>query len=77
MENKRSKGITFWGWYFIIIGILGLLGAVVSMVSPSLQPFKLGIGDEIYALIVRGAQLICGIFILRLVRKSTNDSNNS
>ena len=62
MDKKRSKGVTFWGWIFIIFAVIGLL----SVISPQ-QLLKLcGVWVVIYSVISALAYLICGIFILKL-----------
>ncbi|MFA5148195.1 MAG: hypothetical protein WC491_03610 [Candidatus Omnitrophota bacterium] len=59
MEKKRSKGVTFWGWAFIIFSILGLFFTI--RYKPEAQIY--GIGSNI---IMNVAYLICGVFILKL-----------
>jgi uncharacterized membrane protein YhaH (DUF805 family) len=59
--NKRSKGVTFWGWAFIITGILGVLGAI----NPRLIE-RYGTTFTSINIIVCLVSVICGIFILRL-----------
>lgn len=62
MDIKRSKGVTFWGWVFIVSGALGLLGVIKP-----LQTIKFyGIGIFYFGLILSAVNLICGIFILKL-----------
>jgi hypothetical protein len=62
MERKRSKGVTFWGWAFIILSIIGLLGAI----RPRSESYIYGIGLQLFSVISSVAYLICGIFILKL-----------
>jgi len=62
MENKRSKGVTFWGWVYIIFSIIGLLGAI----NPQQQIKFIGIGIFFFSIVLCAANLICGIFILKL-----------
>lgn len=63
MEKKRSKGVTFWGWIFIIFAIIGLLSAR--------SPQQLyGLGIVIYGVVSSLAYLICGIYILKLNEKA-------
>jgi predicted tellurium resistance membrane protein TerC len=59
MENKRSKGVTFWGWFFIILSAFALFSTI--RYKPEAQIY--GIGSNI---IMNVAYLICGIFILKL-----------
>jgi len=57
MGKKRSRGITLWGWLFIIVGILLLL----EMIIPQLRnPFS-GIGMILFDAFIGGAYLIRGI----------------
>ena len=36
MEKKRSKGVTFWGWFFIVIGVMNLyINTWVLIAKPS------------------------------------------
>ena len=62
MEKKRSKGVTFWGWVYIVFSIIGLLGAV----NPQQQIKLFGIGFFLFGIVLCAANLICGIFILKL-----------
>ena len=66
MKKKRSKGVTFWGWVFIIFSIIGLL----QMISPQRQIQMYGIGTIIFSIISAVAYLVCGIYILKLNEKS-------
>ncbi len=65
MERKRSKGVTFWAWWFIVGGILGLAGTIkyyrtaAFPGSPFLMPFLVQV-----AFIV--VSLTCGILLLQL-----------
>ena len=62
MEKKRSKGVTFWGWIFIIFGIIGVLGVL----NPQ-QTIKLyGQGLFFLGIVLSIANLITGIFVLKL-----------
>ncbi|MFH0738789.1 MAG: hypothetical protein V2A59_02890 [Candidatus Omnitrophota bacterium] len=62
MEKKRSKGVTFWGWIFIIFGIIGVLGAL----NPQ-QTIKLyGSGLFFLSIVLSIATIIAGIFVLKL-----------
>lgn len=62
MERKRSVGITFFGWWFIVSGILGLLGTKNS--QEIIQVY--GISIFFINIILSGVSLVCGIFILKL-----------
>lgn len=62
MEKKRSKGVTFWGWIFIVSAIIGLLSAI----SPQRQIHLYGTAIVVFGMISSLAYLICGIFILKL-----------
>lgn len=62
MEKKRSKGVTFWGWVFIIFAIIGLL----SVINPKQQIQFYGIGMLFLHVITSLAYLICGIYLLKL-----------
>ena len=66
MEKKRSKGVTFWGWIFIIFSILGLL----QMIHPQWQIQMYGIGTIIFSVVSSVAYLICGIYVLKLNEKA-------
>jgi len=61
MENKRTKGVTFWAWAFIISGTLGVLGAI----NPRLIERY---GTTLTSINIVGCvvSVICGIFILQL-----------
>ena len=62
MEKKRSKGVTFWGWVFIIFGIIGILGTIKPQ-----QTIKLyGMGFFLFGVVLSAANLITGIFVLKL-----------
>ncbi|MFC1592502.1 hypothetical protein ACFL4C_00605 [Candidatus Omnitrophota bacterium] len=62
MEKKRSKGVTFWGWVFIIFAIPSLLQAINPQQCIQTQ----GIGILYLSLIMSVAYLICGVFVLKL-----------
>ncbi len=62
MEKKRSKGVTFWGWIFIISAIIGILSAI----NPQRQVRLFGSVIVAFGVITSLAYLICGIFILKL-----------
>lgn len=62
MERKRSKGVTFWGWAFIILSAIGLL----LEIRPHAEYQIYGIGFRFFSIISSVAYLICGIFILKL-----------
>ncbi len=59
MENKRSKGVTFWAWWFIINGFWKL-SATLFRINES------GLGLTTYVSIGSIILLILGINILRL-----------
>ena len=62
MEKKRSKGVTFWAWVFIISAIIGFLS--VKNLNQQIQIF--GIGLSFFKIAVSLAHLICGIYLLKL-----------
>ncbi|MCX5667755.1 MAG: hypothetical protein NTY34_05555 [Candidatus Omnitrophica bacterium] len=62
MDKKRSKGVTFWGWIFIVFAVIGLL----SVINPQQLLELCGVWIVIYSVISSLAYLICGIFILKL-----------
>ena len=62
MDVKRSKGVTFWGWVFIISGILGILKAQ----NPRQAIQFYGVAIFFVGLILSAVALGCGIFILKL-----------
>jgi hypothetical protein len=62
MGKQRSKGVTFWGWLFIVSGIIGLLGPI----NPQQQIILYGTGIFFIGVALSAATLICGIFILKL-----------
>jgi len=69
MENKRSKGVTFWGWVFIIGGILGIwaiFGHKFQIGSITVESKHFGLVDSIVFLLFSGAYILCGLFVLRL-----------
>jgi len=63
MEKKRSKGVTFWGWLFIIGSVLGLLAIMINFEK---QTQFAGIGRISFNIIFSLAYVLCGFFILRL-----------
>ena len=62
MGIKRSKGVTFWGWVFIIFGTLGVLGVF----NPQQAVKFHGNSIFILSIILSAVNLITGIFILKL-----------
>lgn len=62
MDKKRSKGVTFWGWLFIISSIISL----IQQISPKQQIQYFGIGTFVFTVAISVAFIICGIFILKL-----------
>lgn len=62
MDVKRSKGVTFLGWMFIISGILGILRAL----NPQQEIQFYGIAIFLVGLILSMVTLGCGVFILKL-----------
>ena len=60
MKNKRSKGVTFWAWVFIIASVFGLLDIGINFRD------QLNFGLAIYTVLSCIAYLICGIFLLQL-----------
>jgi hypothetical protein len=62
MDKERSKGVTFWGWLFIISSIISLF----QQISPKQQIQSFGIGIFVFTVVVSLGFLICGIFILKL-----------
>ena len=62
MEKARSKGVTFWGWVFIIFGIIG-----ISEIRNAQQSVALyGAGLAFFNIILSVANIITGIFLLKL-----------
>ncbi|MFH1776122.1 MAG: hypothetical protein ABH952_00950 [Candidatus Omnitrophota bacterium] len=55
--KKRSKGVAFWGWLFIIVSIIGIIGEINS---------DYGLGVRIFTIFSGVAYLFCGFFILKL-----------
>jgi hypothetical protein len=65
MANKRSKGVTFCCWFFIISSALGFLTFVdVKFVQQEIKSF--GVGYSLYIFLSCVAYLICGIYLLKL-----------
>ncbi|TAN62999.1 hypothetical protein EPN16_00535 [bacterium] len=62
MGKKRSKGVSFWGWTFIISGIGGALG----IINPHQAIIFSGVGLFLVGIALSAAKLIAGIFILKL-----------
>lgn len=62
MEKKRSKGVTFWGWIFIIFSVIGFL----TSIKPQPETQIYGVGIRLFSIVSCVAYLICGIFILKL-----------
>jgi hypothetical protein len=62
MENTRSKGVTFWGWWYIILSLIALLGVPANPQLIKVQGTTLASIN----MIICAAYLICGIFILQL-----------
>ncbi len=62
MDKKRSKGVTFWGWVFIVASIIGLL----QLINFQWQIKTYGIGLLFFSVITALVYLVCGIFLLKL-----------
>ena len=62
MDKKRSKGVIFWGWVFIILGVFGL----VPLLNFKHQIQVNGLGQTIFNIAMAVASVACGIFILKL-----------
>ena len=62
MEQKRSKGVTFWGWLLIILSALGFLG----LINPGQQISTYGVKLFSFQIVSGVAYIICGAFVLRL-----------
>jgi len=62
MEKKRSKGVTIFGWVFIVFGIIGLL----SMLDPQELSQFYGTPLFIFSMLASLATFLCGIFLLKL-----------
>jgi xanthosine utilization system XapX-like protein len=60
--GKRSKGVTFWAWFFIVTSLLGLLG----MIDAQQQIRDFGVVFFLSGLLSIGAYLICGMYLLKL-----------
>jgi hypothetical protein len=59
MEKKRSKGVTFWAWFFIISSLIGL----ILVINPKQQVQFYGIARGVVMYLV---YFICGIYLLKL-----------
>jgi len=66
MDKKRSVGVTFFGYLFILSGILGLL----CVKNPQQYIRIYGIGILFFSIIISTATLSCGVFILKLNEKA-------
>src|ERR1039457_5188029 len=68
MENKRSKGVTFFGWCFILTNILQVIISIFKGLATA-DNQNLVISDYVFAifnfLLIIG-YVICGIYILQL-----------
>ena len=66
MDKKRSIGVTIFGWWFIIGGILGSL----AVINPQ-QCIKIyGMGIFLFGITISVVTLACGVFILKLNSKA-------
>lgn len=63
MENKRSKGVTFWAWIFIITSLWGIWAGVTQ---PNEQIKLFGIVLFIFSVLSDIAFLFLGILLLEL-----------
>jgi len=67
MEKKRSKGVTFWGWFFIAHSIMGLYILFNLQLFNLQQEFqKYGTNLKYFSVFSCIAYVFCGIFILKL-----------
>lgn len=58
MSHKRSKGVTFWAWFVIIVSTLRIFGIIY--LSHYFINFMLN-------LVIDAVFLICGILLLKLI----------
>jgi hypothetical protein len=63
MEKKRSKGVTFWAWVFIILSIMGLVPFVLDF-QGAIQSYGTYFG--LYSMLSAILYLICGVYLLKL-----------
>ncbi len=62
MKNKRSKGVTFWAWLFIVSNIWKLLDLIINEHIRIQQ----GYGFFVSSVFLCITYLICGFFLLQL-----------
>ncbi|MFH1458645.1 MAG: hypothetical protein ABIG31_05755 [Candidatus Omnitrophota bacterium] len=69
MEKKRSKGVTFWAWFFIVSNLIELLPVInlkqqlttYNNIVPIYHIVML-----FFTVVISLASIICGIYLLRL-----------
>ncbi len=59
MDYKRSKGVTFWAWFFIVTSVYAILSSMRHIGKPSLHEWMLGI-------VMTVAYVVCGVMLLQL-----------
>ena len=65
MRNKRSRGVTFFGWFFIIVSILSILTTFdVKATRRLIQDY--GFLFSLFSLLADMAYLVAGIYLLKL-----------
>ena len=63
MERKRSKGVTFWAWTFMLMGVMGIVGHAATYRD---QIRLLGFGFVAVTGLSEVAYVFCGFWLLKL-----------